>query len=315
MLLISLFFCDLNSSPMKRSSLIACLFCLVRVGYGQVFEDIKDAFPEGTTFHQNLPYAHDTLRKHLLDLYYPPNVKGNVPLVIWVHGGGWNQNDKYDDMIYMKSTIRAMLEKGYALASIDYRLSTTVKFPAQIQDCNQAVDFLSQHAADYKIDKNEFVLMGFSAGGHLASLLALSNNSNIPDFYVNKKKPAFKIQAVVNFYGPVHLLMFYHMVTDVNRNDPISMLLGATPLKRPDLSAIASPITYVDKGDPAFFIVHGEKDDGVPVSQSLLLKSALDLANVKNQLVVVKDAPHFGPMFDVEEVRTKLMAFLDSEMR
>lgn len=282
----------------------------------QVPESLKDAFPEGTTFHQNIPYAHDTLKKHLLDIYYPKNAKGNAPLVIWVHGGGWMQNDKYADMSYMKNTIRTLLEKGYALASIDYRHSTTAKFPAQIQDCNQAVDFLYQHAAEYKVDKNKFVLMGFSAGGHLASLLALSGNSTIPDFYYDKKKPAFKIKAVLDFYGPSNFIMFYSTATDVDAAaDPISVLIGASPLKRPDLSAQASPITYVDKNDPPFLIVHGEKDESVPVSQSLLLKSAFDLNHVKSQIIVVKNAPHYGPMFDTDEVRTKMFAFLDAELK
>jgi acetyl esterase/lipase len=300
---------------MKRLLAIA-LFSAAVTCMAQVPDRLKDAFPEGTTFHQNVPYARDTLKKHLLDIYYPKTAKGNAPLVIWVHGGGWMQNDKYADMSYMKNTIRTILEKGYALASIDYRHSTTIKFPAQIQDCNQAIDFLYQHAAEYKIDKNKFVLMGFSAGGHLASLLALAHNTTMPDFYYNKKKPAFTIKAVLDFYGPSNFIMFYNTATDVNAtSDPIATLLGASPLKRPDLAAQASPITYVDKNDPPFFIVQGEKDESVPQSQSLLLKSAFDLNNVKSQITIVKDAPHYGPMFDTEEVRTKLFAFLDEVVK
>jgi len=300
---------------MKRLLSIALLTSSLTCA-AQVPENLKDAFPQGTIFHQNVPYARDTIKKHLLDIYLPANAKGNIPLVIWVHGGGWMSNDKYADMGYMKNTIRTILEKGYGLASIDYRHSTTVKFPAQIQDCNQAVEFLYQHAADYKVDKNKFVLMGFSAGGHLASLLGLSNNSTIPDFYYNKKKPAFTIKAVLDFYGPSNFIMFYNSGTDVEAADePISLLLGASALKRPDLAALASPITYVDKNDPPFFIVHGEKDESVPVAQSLVLKSSFDLNNVKNQITVVKGAPHYGPMFDVEDVRTKLFAFLDGTVK
>jgi dipeptidyl aminopeptidase/acylaminoacyl peptidase len=107
--------------------------------------------------------------------------------------------------------------------------------------------------------------------------------------------------------------MFYNTGTDVNAaSDPVSVLLGASPLKRPDLAAIASPITYVDKNDPPFFIVNGEKDESVPMAQSLVLKSAFDLVNVKSQITIVKDAPHYGPMFDTEDVRAKLFAFLDT---
>lgn len=275
----------------------------------------KEAFPEGTVYHQNIPYANDTLRKHLLDIYLSPQVKPNAPLVIWVHGGAWNHNDKYADMGYMTSTIRAIVEKGYAFASIDYGQSSTAIFPAQIQDCNQAVEFLYRNAARYGLDKNRFALMGFSAGGHLASLLALSANQNVTSFFAQGGKPSARIKAVVDFYGPSDLMLFFANMDPSETGTPIDQLLGASPLVRPDLSKLASPITYVDKNDPPFFIVHGELDKDVPRTQSYLLKSYLDLAGVKNQLTIVKDAPHYGRMFDTDEVRTKLLTFLDTYLR
>ena len=126
----------------------------------QVPEFLKNAFPRGTIFHQNIPYANDTLKKHLLDIYLPGNATSNTPLIIWVHGGAWMHGDKYADMGYMKNTIRSIIEKGYALASIDYRQSTTAVFPAQIQDCIAAVEFLHTNASRYKLDKNKFGLSG-----------------------------------------------------------------------------------------------------------------------------------------------------------
>ncbi len=153
---------------------------------------IKLIFPKETIHHPNIAYANDTLKKHLLDIYLPPNNKPNTPLIIWVHGGGWMTNDKYADMSYMQQTIKGIINKGYALASIDYRHSTTAIFPAQIQDCNQAVEFLYQNAAKYNLDRNRFALFGFSAGGHLASLMGLANNQNIPSFYASGKNPPSK---------------------------------------------------------------------------------------------------------------------------
>jgi acetyl esterase/lipase len=280
----------------------------------QMPDFINTTFPKGTIFHQNIPYANDTLKKHLLDIYLPANATANTPLIIWVHGGAWMLNDKYADMGYMKNTIRTFLEKGYALASIDYRHSTTAIFPAQIRDCNQAVEFLFNNAAKYKLDKNRFALIGFSAGGHLASLLALSNNNNIPEFYTSGKKPSFKIKAVLDFYGPSDFLLFFAN-GDSQGDDPISILLGASPLKRPDISRMASSSSYVDKGDPAFFIVHGEKDESVPTTQSVLLKSYLDLAKVPNELTIVKGAPHYGEMFDTEDIRLRLFDFLEKHLK
>jgi acetyl esterase/lipase len=288
-------------------------FCIA-LANAQVPPRIQKMFPEGTVFHQNIPYAKDTLKKHLLDIYLPAQAKSPLPLVIWIHGGAWRENDKYADMGYMKNTIRSFIEKGYALASIDYRHSTTAVFPAQIQDCNQAIEFLHKNATNYNIDKNRFVLIGFSAGGHLASLLALSNNQTIPEFYV-KSKPTFRINAVLDFYGPSDFLLFSANGNPADVGDPISMLLGASPLKRPDISKLASPSTYVDKNDPPFFIVHGEKDESVPLAQSYLLQSLLTLAQVKNELTIVKDAPHYGEMFDAEDIRKNLFNFIEKHSR
>lgn len=296
----------------RMKNLIAVLLVWVNViAIAQIKPFFDEAFPKGTIFHQNIPYANDTLKKHLLDIYLPPNASASTPVVIWVHGGAWMHNDKYADMSYMTSTIRGIMEKGYALASIDYRHSTTKIFPAQIQDCNQAVQFLYDNAVKYKLDKNRFVLMGFSAGGHLASLLALSNNSNIPEFYTDKKKPTFKIKATLDFYGPSNFLLFFAEMDPSEIDNPVAILLGSSPLVRPDISNMASPFTYVDKNDPPFFIVHGEKDKDVPRAQSILLKSYLDLAKVPNEITIVKDAPHYGKMFDVDEIKNKLLVFLD----
>ena len=276
---------------------------------------IKAIFPSGTSFFQNIPYAGDTLKRHLLDIYLPPNAKSNTPLVIWVHGGAWMLNDKYADMGYMKQTVRSFIEQGYALASIDYRYSTSARFPAQIQDCYQAVEFLHKHAEKYKLDKERFALIGFSAGAHLAALLALSVNDHIKEFYPNQQATSFRIKAVADFYGPADLLAMTATGDPEMTEDPIFTLLGYAPLKRPDISKIASPCTYVNKNDPPFFIVHGEKDESVPYQQSILLQSYLTLAGVKNELTIVKGAPHYGEMFDAADIRSGLFDFLKTYLK
>jgi acetyl esterase/lipase len=228
---------------------------------------LKDAFPAGTIFHKDIPYAGDTLKKHRLDIYLPAVANTNLPLVIWVHGGAWMHGDKYADMGYMKKTIRSILENGFALASIDYRQSTSAIFPAQILDCYQAVEFLYANAATYGLDKGRFVLYGFSAGGHLASLLALSCNNNVSAFSPERKKPAFKIKAVIDFYGPSDFQLFFGEAKPDQVDNPVGILLGASPIARPDISKLASPVTYVDHDDPPFLIVHGEKDTDVVETQ------------------------------------------------
>jgi len=282
---------------------------------GQVFSQsnpVIDAFPKGTILHGNVPYNNDSLPKHLLDIYLPANEKGKVPLVILVHGGGWLGNDKYADIGYMRKTAAEIVSSGFALASIDYRFSTQAIFPAQIQDCNAAVSFLYDNADKYGLDKNRIAVIGFSAGGHLASLMGLSKNNNVEKFFMHGTSKSFNFKAVVDFYGPAELILF------PGSNDPKSpesILIGATPLSRPDLAKAASPVTYVDKNDPPFLIIHGEKDDIVSNKHSHLLSSWLNVVGVENELVIVKDAPHFGVMFDADDVKNKVMTFLKAKLK
>lgn len=273
---------------------------------------VMDMFPKGTKLHGNISYNNDDHPKHLLDIYVPPNAEGKLPLVVFVHGGGWLVNDKYADMGYMKKTVAEIVSSGFALASIDYRFATEAVFPAQIQDCNRAVSFLVDNAEKLGLDTSRIAVIGFSAGGHLASLLGLSKNNNIESFFMPGTNRSFTIKGVVDFYGPAELILF-------PRNDdvksPESQLIGATPLSRPDLARAAGPVTYVDKNDPPFLIIHGEKDDLVSVKHSQLLSSWLTVAGVQNELIIVKGAPHFGVMFDADEVRTKVISFLKKELR
>ncbi|GAA0880956.1 alpha/beta hydrolase [Algoriphagus jejuensis] len=296
---------------MKKSILAILLILLSIAGFAQS-NRVMNLFPEGTTLHGNIPYQDDTLKKHLLDIYLPPNAQGELPLVIWVHGGGWLSNDKYADMGYMKETIAELMRQGYALASIDYRFSTQATFPAQMLDCNAAVSYLYDHASEYDFDTERFALMGFSAGGHLAAMLGLSKNQEVKEFFVPGTTQKFKFKAVVDFYGPADLTLFPGAV---DAKSPEGLLIGAAPLDRPDLAKVASPVSYVDEKDPPFLIIHGEKDDLVSPNQSRLLNSWLKVKGVPTELIVVKDAPHFGAMFDVLEIRTAVFSFLEKHLK
>jgi len=277
---------------------------------------VQDIFPKETVMYSNIAYANDTLKKHRLDIYLPPNAT-KLPLVVWIHGGAWMMNDKYADMSYMRNTVKAFSDSGYALASIDYRFSTDAVFPAQIQDCNQAVEYLYQHADEYKIDNKRIALIGFSAGGHLASLMALSNNNDVKEFYPAGQKTHFTIKCVLDFYGPSDLIMLAtNPDTAINNmRNPVSILLGAMAVDRPDLAKKASPVTYIDKNDPPFLIVQGEKDESVPNTESKILSSWLTLAGVKNKLIIVPGAPHYGVMFDADYIRKDVFEYLAATIK
>jgi acetyl esterase/lipase len=181
-----------------------------------------------------------------------------------------------------------------------------------MQDCNRAISFLYDNAEKYGIDKERFAVMGFSAGGHLASMVGLSKNNNISTFFMPATSKSFYFKAVVDFYGPAELQLFPRSNDD---KSPEALLIGAAPLVRPDLAKVASPITYVDKNDPPFLIIHGEKDDLVSPNQSRLLSSWLSVNGVQNELIIVKDAPHFGVMFDSDDLRNKVINFLKVQLK
>jgi acetyl esterase/lipase len=299
---------------MKRTLFFAGLACLSLKLSAQTFNPVKDVFPTGTEHYDNIPYANDTLKKHLLDVYVPPTGKSSYPVVVWIHGGAWMSNDKYADMGYMKNTLREFIEKGYAVASIDYRWSTMAIFPAQIRDCNQALEFLYQNADKYKLDRNRMALIGFSAGGHLANLAGLSNNNKVKDFYSNGKNPHFKIKVVLDFYGPSDFLTFTGRDSKDPHN-PITLLLGGMVADNESKAKKASPITYIDKNDPPFLIVQGEKDESVNPDQAILLSQKLKAAGVKNDLIIVPNAPHYGVMFDTENIRQKIFEYLGDYLK
>jgi len=299
---------------MKRTLFFFGLAFLSLKISAQNFNPVKDVFPAGTEHFDNIPYANDTLKKHLLDVYVPPTGKSSYPVVVWIHGGAWMSNDKYADMGYMKSTLKEFIEKGYAVASIDYRWSTMAIFPAQIQDCNQALEFLYQNANKYKLDKNRMALIGFSAGGHLANLVGLSNNNNVKDFYADGKKPHFKIKVVLDFYGPIDFLTLKGHDSKDPRS-PINLLLGGTVADNESKAKQASPVTYIDKNDPPFLIVQGEKDESVNPDQAITLSEKLEAAGVKNDLIIVPNAPHYGVMFDAENIRQKIFEYLGEYLK
>lgn len=294
---------------MKKISTALFLIICISKSFAQTDNPNKKIVPKGTVIYGNIAYLNDTLENHKLDIYVPGSGKKAHPLIVWIHGGGWRKGDKYSDMNYMPNTLKAIINHGYAIASINYRYSTNAKFPAQIQDCNQAVKFLYQNATKYGLDKNRIALMGFSAGGHLAALLDLSGNNYISSFYADGLKPHFKIKLVFDYFGISDL----NSLKGPGATDPhagVTLLLGSSVADRPDLAKYASPITYIDNNDPPFLIIHGDKDEAVDLSQSTILSSKLKQMHVKDELLIVPGAPHAGEMFDVASIYTNVLKYL-----
>ena len=268
--------------------------------------------PEGVQAHRDLAYVADGHERHKLDLFVPEKADGPLPLIIWVHGGGW-QNGSKDGCPPLRS---GYVGRGYAVASINYRLSQHAPFPAQIEDCKAAIRWLRAHAREYNLDPNRFGVWGSSAGGHLVALLGTSGDVKAFDVGANLDQSS-RVQAVCDYYGPTDFMAFVTtpgFERHASPNAPEVKLLGGSVTEKPDLAKRASPVTFVSRDDPPFLIVHGDKDPTVPVNQSQLLFDALKQAGVSVHFHTIKGAGH-GRGFGGPEIEPMVTAFFDKHLK
>lgn len=254
--------------------------------------------PPGTKVLRELAYVQDGHERQKLDLYLPKEGT-NWPLIVWVHGGAWRAGSK------TRCPAVRFIADGYAVASINYRLSQHAIFPAQIEDCKAAIRWLRAHAKEYGYDPNRIGVWGASAGGHLVALLGTTGDTN--KFEVGAYlEQSSAVQAVVDFFGPTDLGRLQEQAGLRSQLDhdaadsPESLLLGGPLQQNLDKAAVANPITYVSADDPPFLIMHGDQDFTVPIGQSELLNEALQKAGVSSKFEVVPDAGHGfgGPEID-----------------
>jgi acetyl esterase/lipase len=240
---------------------------------------------------RDTPYVPNGHVRQKLDLYLPgPEATKPYPVIIWVHGGAWLAGSKEG------CPARRFVRQGYAVASINYRLSQHAIFPAQIQDCKAAVRWLRAHAEQYNLDPKRFGVWGASAGGHLVALLGTAGD--MPEFNVGENLDfSSRVQAVCDFFGPTDFTKMSSFPSTMDHDaadSPESKLIGGAIQENKDKVQRANPITYVTKDDPPFLIVHGDKDPLVPHNQSELLLAALRKTNVEAILYTVRDGGHGG---------------------
>ena len=239
----------------------------------------QPAIPDGVKIVADLEYVAGGHQRQKLDLYLPEKSTGPLPVILWVHGGGWRAGDK------AASPAAFLAAKGFVVASMNYRLSQHAVFPAQIHDCKAAVRWLRANAAKYGLDAPRIGAWGSSAGGHLVSLLATTNGlKELEGDEGNLDQPS-DVQAVVDWFGPTDLLT-------VGAKDTRSNLLGGDAQSIPEKARRASPMTYVSAKACPTLIMHGDADKTVPISQSETFAKALKAAGADSTLVVVPGAGH-----------------------
>lgn len=275
-----------------------CLSTLFSPGTG-----VQAAAPEPTVLH-NVQFgkAGDVVLDMELLIPSPAPTKP-TPVIVFVHGGGWQGGTSADGMSFAMDAAR----DGYIACSINYRLSQVAPFPAQLQDCKCAVRFLRANAEKYNIDPDKIGVWGASAGGHLVAMQGLTDG--IAEFEGDSgwNDTSSRVQAVCDWFGPTDLvewikieqlygndkdlrdlLGFYlpdemiQWAQTLDKDAGITRLLGAPTLEVPEKAAWACPMIYVDKSEntPPFLIMHGDNDPWVPYQQSLKLADALDKKGV-----------------------------------
>jgi acetyl esterase/lipase len=264
--------------------------------------------PEGVEVHRDLEYVKGGHERQKLDLYLPKKADGPLPVIIWVHGGAWLAGSKEGG-----GPARSFVGKGYAVASINYRLSQHATFPAQIEDCKAAIRWLRANAKTYHLDPDHFGVWGASAGGHLVALLGTSGDVKDLEGHEGALDQSSRVQAVVDWFGPTDVTK---MGGSHDRPDaPEARLIGGPVQENKDKAARANPITYVSKDDPPFLIMHGDQDKTVPLSQSELLRDALEKAGVDTTFRPVTGAGHGGREFASEENRKLIEDFFDRHLK
>ena len=250
------------------SFFLSAAFCLVGgcASYGlprageKVYRDVLFAKPNGHAL--------------VMDLYVPKTAKP-APVVVWIFGGSWKLGSKSFHV-----NLRNLTRHGIAVASIQYRLSETAKYPAQLEDCRAAVDFLRRNGNHYGIDSSQIGVSGESAGGHLAALVGMFEGKS-------------RIRGVCALYPPTDLIALTRLYNQKYQPTDMERLLGGPLKEKMALAAEASPINHVSSSTPPFLIIHGAEDELVPLAQSEELARRLRDAGVPVRLNVVPDKGHW----------------------
>jgi len=251
----------------------------------------------------DLNYANDGEEYHNLDIYLPGDGSSVYKPIIIIYGSAWFGNN-LKKMAY-ETMGKSLLEAGFAVVSINHRSSADAAYPAQINDVKAAIRYVRANADKYNIDPSFIGITGYSSGGHLAALAGASNGVgehtvgkttlNIEGDLGEHVSISSKVHAVVDWFGPIDMSRMDACEKPKGSNSPEAALIKAAPADSPDMVALISPLTFLDKNDPPFLVIHGEADDVVPFCQSELFAEALEKEGLLTDFIPVPEGKH-GPI-------------------
>lgn len=259
---------------------------------------------KGVTIHHDIEYAKVGDHSLKLDLYMPTNVKQKPHLVVFFHGGSWRTGSK------KTCHVTWLTRHGYAVASVDYRLTKVARFPALVHDCKGSIRFLRAHADHFGYESKRMGVSGASAGGLLAALIATSGDIKELEGNVGGNlDQSSRVQAALAMFCPTDL--YYNATVEKERCDqpncPLYQLLGGKPSQRLDQAKLASATTHVTKDDPPIILLYGSEDKSlVKPLHGQRLKDRYDKVGVKAIYQLIEGAGHGGPQYR-DEIRSKMI--------
>ena len=300
---------------------LLAMFVAVGCGGPSVMPSSSGTFSSVDPTHKDLAYA-DVSSAQKLDLYIPTSGNGPFPVVIMVHGGGFMFGDKADGAGL--TGVDQLLAAGYAVASINYRLSGEAIYPAQIYDTKAAVRFLRANAETYNLNPDKFGAWGASAGGNLVSLLGTTCGVAELEGDLGNADQSSCVQTVVDWFGPIDFLKMQEQLTEAGcsaktdeASSPESKLVGEPIQTVPEKVALTNPMNYITADDAPFFIENGTADCNIPPVQNKNLADALSavIGADKVTYVSLEGAGHGGSQFETEENLKLVIEFLDKYLK
>lgn len=267
------------------------------------------------TVHEALEFASPDGVSLLMDLRVPDAV-GPHPVIVYLHSGAWIMGDRFGGPAVRQAS------RGYAVASIEYRLAPDHIWPAQVEDTKAAIRWLRANAARFRLDPERIAIFGTSAGAHIGSVAATSGGvSWLEGIDLGNPQFSSSVKAVVDLYGPTDLLRLEADKIDCIPLDgnaswmPMSQLMGCAIQECQEWTRTASPMSYVTRDDPPFLIMHGMLDCLVSYKQSIALHEKLVEAGVGSSLVLIPRGEHGGRLFDEPQYKQMIDLFLDTHLR
>jgi acetyl esterase/lipase len=291
----------------------------------------KDTDPSKTAIESSkhwldVDYVGDGFIGHRLDIHLPKNGKAPFPIVVAIYGSAFFSNSS-KAVVFNDGWGQKLLANGFAVVSINHRSSSDAIFPAQIQDVKAAIRFVRANSKKFSLDHSFIGITGWSSGGHLSALAGTTNTTrtdkvngldiDIEGTLGKYTQTSSAVNAVVDWFGPTDFLIMDQCGSTMNHDDaksPESSLIGGAIQENKDKTALANPITYVNKSNPPFLIFHGDKDPLVPYCQSEKLYEKLQSVNVKSELVIVPGGLH-GPGVMIDRYYEKAITFFKNEFK